>query len=161
MTVTAGCLENMSKKLSSNGFTLLEVLLSVAIISLLAGLSLSVYRVLIKKNDLDIAATTVAASLRRAQILSQAVDRDEAGSVLWGVKVQSESIILFNGPSYAARDTALDEIFDVPATVSIGGSTEIVFAKFTGFPQAAGAINLSTEGDSRSVSINEKGTITY
>lgn len=61
---------------SNFGFTLLELLLSVAVISTLAGLSLPVYRTLLMKNDLDIAAVTTAQSLRRSQILSQAVDGD-------------------------------------------------------------------------------------
>lgn len=133
------------------------MLLSVAIIGLLAGLSMPVYRTLIKKNDLDIAATTAVSSLRRAQVLSQAVD----GDTTWGVKIQSGSTVLFKGASYTARDTNFDETFDVPATINMSGVTEIVFAKFTGFPQTTGVINLSTESDGRSVSINEKGTVTY
>lgn len=151
-------MENMWKKLSNkSGFTLLELLLSVAIISLLAGFSLPVYRTLIKKNDLDIAINSITASLRRAQILSQAVD----GDTTWAVNVQSGSIVMFKGVSFAARDTNFDETFDVPNTIGMSGVTEIVFAKFTGFPQTTGTINLSTESDTRSVSINEKGTITY
>lgn len=156
--VLDGCLEIMLRKLTSNyGFTLLELLLSVAVISALAGLSLPVYRTLLQKNDLDIAAVTIAQSLRRSQLLSQAVD----GDTTWGVNVQSGSIVVFKGASYAARDTAFDETFDVPGTIGVGGATEIVFAKFTGLPQTTGVINVSTESDARSVSINEKGTIGF
>lgn len=140
-----------------HGFTLLELLLSVAIIGLLAGLSLPVYRTLIKKNDLDIAAATIASSLRRAQILSQAVD----GDTTWGVKAQDGSIVIFKGTSFAARDANFDETFEVPTTIGIGGTAEYVFSKFTGLPLPTGTINLSTESDTRSVSINEKGTVSY
>lgn len=145
------------KRTAPKGFTLLEMLLSVAVIATLAGLSLPVFRTMLTKNDLDIAAVTTAQTLRRAQVLSQAVDGDTS----WGVKVQSGSIVVFKGASYATRDTTFDEIFDVPTTISISGATEIVFAKFTGFTQTTGTIFLSTEGDSRSISINEKGTLTY
>lgn len=148
----------MLKKLNhEQGFTLLELLLSVAIISLLAGLSLPVYRTLIKKNDLDIAANTVASSLRRAQVLSQAVD----GDTTWGVEIQSGSITLFKGTSYTGRDTNFDETFDMATTIVIGGTTEIIFTKFTGLPQTTGTINLSTESDARSVTINAKGMVDY
>jgi len=154
----AGFLETMLKKLNEQyGFTLLEVLLSVAIISVLAGLSLPVYRTLIMKNDLDIAAATIASSLRRAQVLSQAVD----GDATWGVKAQSGSIVLFKGASYAGRDPNFDEIFDMPTSISVSGTNEIVFTKLTGFPQTTGTINLSTESDARSVPINEKGAVNY
>ena len=151
----AGSLVTMLKKLNNRGFTLLELLLSVAIVALLAGLSLPVYRTLRQKNDLDIATTTIAQSLRRAQILSQAVD----GDTTWGVNAQSNNIVIFKGTSYATRDATFDETFDVPTTIGISGSTEIVFAKFTSLPQTTGTINLSTSNDSRSVTINEKGTI--
>jgi len=139
------------------GFTLLELLLSVAVISVLAGLSLPVYRTLIQKNDLDIVANTVVSCLRRAQILSQAVD----GDTTWGVKIQSGSIVIFKGTSYEVRDTAFDEIFDTPTSININGVTEVVYTKFTGLPQTTGIINLLTESDTRSVTINEKGAIDY
>lgn len=148
----------MLKKLNhKRGFTLLELLLSIAIISVLAGLSLPVYRTLIKKNDLYIAANSVASSFRRAQVLSRAVDGDTS----WGVKIQSGSIVLFKGTSYAARDTTFDETFDVPSTIDASGTTEFVFSKFTGLPQTTGTINFSAESDTRSVSVNEKGTIGF
>ena len=146
----------MLKKLNK-GFTLLELLLSVAVISALAGLSLPVYRTLLTKNDLDIAAVAIAQSSRRAQVLSQAVDGDTS----WGLKVQNGSIVIFKGANYSARDTNFDEVFDMPGSIGVGGATETVFAKFTGFPQTTGTISLSTESDSRSLTINEKGTISY
>ncbi|MDP3973697.1 MAG: prepilin-type N-terminal cleavage/methylation domain-containing protein [Candidatus Daviesbacteria bacterium] len=159
-------MENILKKLNherglalslSKGFTLLELLLSVAIISLLAGLSLPIYRTLLSKNDLDIAATVTASSLKRAQILSQGVD----GDITWGMKAQNNSIVIFKGVSFAARDINFDETFDVPSNISVGGTTEIVFAKLTGLPQTTGTVSLSSESDSRSVTINEKGMVEY
>lgn len=148
----------MLKKLQTNhGFTLLELLLSVAVISALAGLSLPVYRTLLSKNDLDIAANSTVSSLRRGQVLSQAVD----GDTTWGVKVQSGSIVLFKGASYAARDTAFDETFDVPTSIGISGTTEYVFSKLTGLPQATGTVNLSSESDARTVTLNSKGMVNY
>lgn len=146
-----------TKSNSKQGFTLLEMLLSVAAIGILAGFSLPVFRTLLTKNDLDIAIATAAQTLRRAQILSQAVD----GNTSWGVKVQSGSITLFKGTSFASRDNSFDETFDMSTSINMGGVTEIVFTKFTGFPQITGNVNLSTESDARSISINEKGTIGF
>lgn len=146
-----------TKSNSKQGFTLLEMLLSVAAIGILAGLSLPVFRTLLTKNDLDIAIATAAQTLRRAQILSQTVD----GNTSWGVKMQSGSITLFKGTSFASRDSSFDETFDMSTSINMGGVTEIVFAKFTGFPQITGNVNLSTESDARSISINEKGTIGF
>lgn len=145
------------KSNSGQGFTLLELLLSVAIIAALAGVSLPVYRTLLSKNDLDISAVTTAQSLRRAQILSQAVD----GDMTWGVKVQSGSIVIFKGANFAARDTTFDETFSMPSTIGVAGTTEIVFAKMTGLPQSTGTVSLTSETDTKTVTINGKGTVTF
>ncbi len=148
----------MLRKLNENhGFTLLELLLSVAVITVLASLSLPIYRTLMIKNELDITANIVASSLRRAQVLSQTVDDDTT----WGIKAQSGSIILFKGGSFSGRDANFDEIFDVSSSIGVSGTTEIVFTKFTGFPQSTGTINLSSESDARSVTVNEKGMVNY
>jgi len=144
-------------KKSNSGFTLIELLLSVALISVMAGFSFPVYRTLMQKNDLDIAAVTVAQSVRRAQVLSQAVD----GDTNWGLKVQNSSIVVFKGVSYAARDTAFDETFDLPTSVGISGTGEYIFAKLTGFPQTTGTATLTSESDTKTVSINAKGMVSY
>lgn len=139
------------------GFTLLEVILSLAIVAILTGLSLPVYRTLMIKNDLDTAAVTIAQSLRRAQTLSQAVD----GNTSWGVKVQSGSITLFKGTSYASRDSSFDETFDTPGSISFSGVQEVVFSKFSGEAQTTGTATLASESDTRSITINSKGVISY
>jgi prepilin-type N-terminal cleavage/methylation domain-containing protein len=56
----------------ARGFTLIEILLSVALIGILAGLSLPVYQAFQVKNDLSVAVDTVVQSMRRAQMLSRA-----------------------------------------------------------------------------------------
>lgn len=139
------------------GFTLLEVMLSIAVITILAGLSLPIFRTMLVKNDLDVATVTVAQTLRRAQLLSQAVDGDTS----WGVKVQSGSITLFKGTGYASRDSNFDETFDIPATIMLSGVAEVVFSKFSGLPQTTGTTTLASESDIKSVTINSKGGISY
>ena len=144
-------------KCSHQGFTLLELLLSVALISALAGFSLPVYRTLMQKNDLDIAVVTLVQSVRRAQVLSQAVD----GDISWGVKAQTGSIVVFKGVSYAARDTSYDESSELQTGIDPSGTTEMVFAKLTGLPQSTGTTTLTSESDTRTVSINAKGMVSY
>lgn len=140
------------------GFTLLEMLLSVAVIALIAGFTIPLYQTFQVKNDLDITANTWVQTLRRAQVLAQAVDGDTA----WGAKVQSASLTLFKGASFAARDPDYDEIFDVPNTITPSGVAEIVFTKFTGLPQTTGTTTLTaTTNQTRATNINAKGTLTY
>lgn len=142
---------------NEKGFTLLELLLSIAIIGILAGLSLPVSRTMLIKNDLDIATSNTVQTLRRAQVLSQAAD----GDTTWGVKIQSGSIVLFQGASYASRDSAYDETFDVPTSITPSGISETVFTKLSGNPQTTGTITLSTETDTKSITLNGKGMVEY
>lgn len=146
------------KQNNAAGFTLIEVLLSVAIIVLLAGLSAPIYQSFQTRNDLDIAATTIAQSLRRSRVLSQAVD----GDTTWGLYIQSDNIIVFQGTSFAERNTGFDEAFDLPGSITPTGASEIIFDKFTGDPQTTGTVTLtSSTNETRNITINEKGTITY
>ena len=140
------------------GFTLLEVLLSVAVIALIAGLGTPIYQSFQVRNYLDIVAHSLVGSLRRAQVLSQAVD----GDTVWGISVQSGAVTLFQGSSYVLRDVRFDEVFDVPRSITPSGVSEIVYEKFTGEPQTSGTVTLtSTTNETRTITINEKGTITF
>lgn len=141
----------------SKGFTLLEVLLVIATITILAGFSLPISAQLQIKNDLDIATSTVVQSLRRAEILSQAVD----GDIGWGVHIGSGNITLFKGNTYATRDTNFDETTTLQPTITPSGIAEIDFAKFTGLPGATGTITLKTSSDTKNITINEKGAVDY
>jgi prepilin-type N-terminal cleavage/methylation domain-containing protein len=140
------------------GFTLIEILLSITLVSVLVGLSMPVYQNFQLKNDLDIAANTIVQSLRRAQVLSQAMDGDTS----WGVNIQSELITLFKGASYATRDTDFDEGFDMSNTITPSGAQEVVFAKFTGEPTSTGTATLTSSNTQvKNIIINAKGMLEY
>lgn len=142
----------------SRGFSLIEVLLSVAIIGMLAGLSLPIYQSFQNRNELDIATQSLASALRRAQIYTRGVSGDSQ----WGVRVQSASITLFKGTSFAGRDTAFDEITTIPSNIVIGGDPEVVFAKLSGKPDAAGSTTLTgLNNEARTVTINAEGMVSY
>jgi prepilin-type N-terminal cleavage/methylation domain-containing protein len=140
------------------GFTLLEVLLSIALITILAGVSLPIYYTLFSRNDLDVAKNQVSQSLGRASFISAG----SVGDSTWGVKVLSGNIVVFKGTSYALRDASYDEIYSISPSVTPSGLSEIVFSKMTGFPQSIGAIILtSTNGETRTITINSKGSVSY
>lgn len=140
------------------GFTMQEIVLSIATIAILAGIGIPVYQAFQTRNDHDLAATIVAQTMRRAQFLAEAVDGDTS----WGVNVQSGSTTLFKGTNYAARDVNFDEIFDIPSTIVPSGLTEIVYGKFTGLPQTTGTIIFtSPHNETHNVTINAKGMATY
>lgn len=145
--------------MNNQGFSLIEMLLSVTIIGVLAGLSLPIYGSFQNRNDLDITAESTANALRRAQTYARGSKDDSQ----WGVEVQSTAITLFKGTSFASRDTTYDETITVASTVGVSGSlTEVLFSKLSGAPSTTGDITLTAiTNDVRTVSINAKGMVSY
>lgn len=145
--------------MNERGFSLVEMLLSVVIISMLVGLSLPIYRSFQSRNDLDITTQSVAQMMRRAQTYAKAVKGDGQ----WGVRVASGSAVLFKGASYAGRDVNFDETTTIPLAVSVSGLSDILFSKFTAIPTSTGTITLTDTNinDARTISINAKGMVSY
>lgn len=140
----------------ARGFTLIEILLAVAAISLLLGISIPAYTALFYKNDLDVAKNEIALSLGRASFLS----RSGVGDSTWGVQAQSGAIILFKGTSFATRDSTYDESYPIANSIAITGTTEYVFTKLTGLPTPTGTITLTGgNGEVKTITINNKGMV--
>jgi prepilin-type N-terminal cleavage/methylation domain-containing protein len=144
--------------MSQHGFTLVELLLSVAILTLLTGLSLPVYETFVRRNDLDLTTQSVVSSIRRAETYARA----NSGDSTWGVEFLSSGVTLFKGASYATRDTTWDETISLPNTVTLSGTSEIVFGKLSAAPNAVVSVTLSsTTNDARTVTVNGEGMVDY
>lgn len=150
--------QKLDNRQTWRGFTLLELLLSLALIGILSVASAPLYLSYQTRNDLDVGVNTIVQNLKRAQILSQAND----GDTTWGLKIQTGSIVLFKGVSYAARDVTYDESFDLPDNITFAGPQEIIFSKLVGLPSVTGTIILTpVSGEPRSIILNSKGMINY
>lgn len=143
--------------MKEGGFTLVELLIVLGIIVIISSISFGVYKAYPQQNDLEAGKISVAQSMRRAQVLAQIQKEDDD----WGVKVDSSQAVVFKGNDYATRDTSYDEILEISPRVIISGDTEFIYTKFTGLPQSTGTVNLSLAGENKTVTINDKGTISY
>lgn len=140
------------------GFTLIEVMLSVVIIGVLAGVSLPIYNSFAVRNDLDLTTQQVVSSLRRAQTYARGMQGDSA----WSVEVQASVVTLFKGTNFAARDTKYDEVVILPASASVSGLSEVQFSKLSAVPNITGSIALtSNANETRTITINAKGVVSY
>lgn len=144
-------------RINLKAFTLFELLLSMSLIAMIAVFAIPFFQSFQFSNELEVANDIVAQSLRRAQLLSANGENDSS----WGVYVQSGSVTIFEGTSYATRVVASDEISEISTRVNIAGLQEIVFQKLTGETANVGTIILSIAGDTRNININSKGRITY
>jgi|JI10StandDraft_1071094.scaffolds.fasta_scaffold434814_2 prepilin-type N-terminal cleavage/methylation domain-containing protein len=140
------------------GFTLPEVLLSLTLLSIIAGMIIPMYRTFIVRNDLDSSVAMLAQNLRRAQALSQAGDGDTG----WGVHVGVGSILVYKGSNYITRDSLYDENTSIPTSIAPTGLVDVTFSKVTGMPSATGTFMLTSQNnEKRNVTINEKGMVDY
>jgi len=143
-----------------SGFTLLELLLSIAIIAIITGMSLPLYAGFQSRNDLDVDTQGVVGMLRRAELYARTMNGDGP----WGVKVQSGSAVLFKGSTYASRDTTVDETDTIPTEITFSGTlSEVVFSKFTATPSATGTVILThtANNETRTITLNAKGMVDY
>ncbi len=144
--------------MKSAGFTLVEVLLSVAIITMLTGLSLPLYESFVRRNDLDLTTQSVATMIRRAETYSRGAKSDSA----WGVEFQTGTVTLFKGVAFSGHDTSYDETVSIPASITFSGLGELLFTKLSGTPNTTGSLALaSTTNITRTITINAKGVVDY
>ncbi|MFA6259323.1 MAG: prepilin-type N-terminal cleavage/methylation domain-containing protein [Candidatus Peribacteraceae bacterium] len=151
-------MKNISVKRA--GFTMIELMLVMGIISMSTGFSIPLYRQYIIRNDLEIARQNISQGLQRARFLSQ-VAMNDAG---WGFYSQNNGgrATLFMGASYAVRDPNYDEYYAIPETISVEGLTEVAFSKIGGMPDKTGIITLrALNGEERTiaVTVGDEGTV--
>jgi len=142
-----------------NGFSLIELLLVIAIMGLIVGISIPFYQSFQLSSQIDTSTSEIVGSLRRAQIRSMANDFDDS----WSVRIGTNSkVTLYKGLDFNTRNVNYDETFDIAPTITINGVTDINFDKLTGKTIDIGNINLqSTGGTTQTISVNSQGEVDY
>lgn len=142
---------------AKNAFTLSEVLLSVALIALIAGLSIPFLLRFQYNSELDAAVTNSVRATRTAQIYAQSAQNDDE----WGVHIASPTVTIFKGNNFGTRDTSDDIEFVIPSRAVITGTTDYVFSKQEGKALSAGSTTISVSNKSVVLNINSQGAIDY
>lgn len=142
---------------SKVGFTLIELILVVAVISIVAASSTPIYSRFLLQNSVANTADQLIGSLRKAQIYSM---MGRQGSS-WSVNYSSNTLTLYKGSSFAGRDSSFDETFSINPNVSISGFTDINFARITGLPTPSGVTITTSSGNNQTtVTVNSQGVVT-
>jgi type II secretory pathway pseudopilin PulG len=129
---------------------LIEILVVIGIIGAVTGVSVPMYYRYMQVSELDNATSVLMQQLGRAKTLAQSGEN----AAPWGVSVDQGAITLFEGASYAARDSAWDEVYPLPDTITFGGLPEVTFSRVDGVPSVTGEMTLlNITGDQREVEI--------
>jgi len=139
----------------TSGFTIIELLLVIALMITIAAFSTPFYARFLTQNSVSTVRDQLTSHLRRAQM--NAMMGKNNGP--WGVTYVSPKLILFQGTSYATRTTALDESFIVNPSISISGLGELIYTKTTGLPNASASITISGTGSSKTISVSNQGVV--
>jgi prepilin-type N-terminal cleavage/methylation domain-containing protein len=139
------------------GFSLVEIVVVLGIITLFVGISTTVYTTIKSSNNLEVGTNSIVGALRLAKRYAEQVNSDTK----WGVYINSSQVTIFSGSSYAGRDTNKDKPLLLPSGLTTSGLDEIVFEKSSGITSTIGSITITGSDSIKNISINEKGTITY
>ncbi|KND51640.1 MAG: hypothetical protein ABA06_00065 [Parcubacteria bacterium C7867-001] len=141
--------------MKKRGFSLLEIVLAVALVTLVFSGAMFAFESIPAQHDLSDAARAGETLLWLASARARAMSEDDS----WGVHFANDAITLYKGTSFASRDTSFDERISVFVTVS--GTTDYVFSKGTGYPLSVGETTLSSDSlvESRTISASAYGAI--
>lgn len=139
----------------SYGFTFIELFLSVSFVLILLLLAVPFYSRFFAQNDVANTADVLVGSLRKAQLYSMMGRRNGT----WGVNYSSNTITLFQGSTFATRNSALDERFSVNSAVTITGLTQLTFVRVTGTPSATPTITVAGNNNKKTITINGQGVV--
>lgn len=149
----------IKKNINHLGFTIAEIIITVGILAVVAGLGLIVSLDFYQRYSIDTDKDSLIGVLRKARSLSM----NNFNGQPHGVFIESGHYTVFQGNSYASRQQAYDQIFNIsPAvslSISLGGVSEIVFWQLSGDSNASGTINLISGAVNRAISINYEGRI--
>ena len=148
----------------ANGFTLIEILLVVAIIGIVSITSMPLLMDTMIRNDLNVALTTAAQATRRANLLSRASEGDR----MWGIHFENSKIAIFKCPAsgscaYAGRniaETDYDENFSISDAISFTGTTEYQFTKLSG-TTTAGITTFNSGSTIKYLTVNSNSIVNY
>lgn len=131
-----------------NGISLIEIILSIAIIVAILLITINLFSNYNEKQVLDNSTEKISSLLKEARSLTLSSRADSS----YGVHIEQNLAVLFKGSSYVSGDpnNKINNI-DEKTTISLinlnGGGNDVVFQKLTGKTNNYGSINISLSSD--------------
>ena len=145
------------KELKSNSaFTLAEVLITLGILGIIIAATAPFTFQFYYRYQLDSDRTTFVSILREARTMSMS----GIGGTDHGIHIASSQFTLFEGSSYATRNTSKDQTYDRFEAVAVTGQSEIVFRSLNG-KSASVSFTLDNGAKKSKIYVNTEGRIDW
>jgi len=148
-----------AKQQKREGFTLIEILVVVGIMSLFLTMSMFQLRSFQQGSHLQNTTQETAAALRLAQSRTLASQDNSQYGVYFDITTTPHQYTLFQGSSYATRDIAKDEVTLINKEIEISaidleGGNEVVFLRLSGQASVEGSVTFrQTEDPTRTATV--------
>ncbi|PIR64101.1 MAG: hypothetical protein COY81_01935 [Candidatus Pacebacteria bacterium CG_4_10_14_0_8_um_filter_43_12] len=140
-----------NKKPQSSGFTLVELLLTIGIISVIAVSSAPFLSRFILQIYTESTVTRIKSNISKAQNYSL----DNKNDTTWGVCISGTELRMYSGscdsPSYS-------EEYSIPSSISVTGFTNIAFSLDGTLPDAL-TVSVSSSISDTTYTVNQLGQI--
>jgi len=146
-----------------NGFTFVEILVVIAVMSIIATISAVTFQKFYHSSARTVAAQEIYMALRDARNNTLASE----GDTVVGVHMSTSSVTRFTGSTYNPSDATNRTYSFIGGTIATGtlvtSGADIVFTRLTGTPSATGTVYvLDGEGTATStIVIYASGLIEY
>jgi prepilin-type N-terminal cleavage/methylation domain-containing protein len=152
----------MQIKATIRGFTFVEILVVIAILGVIAGLSGEAFRNMYESSAHRRGGEEVYRALTDAQSSTLASE----GNTVYGVHLTPDSVTRFTGAVYAQGAPA-NKVYEfeggVTATGTLVAGGDVLFARLTGEPSASGTVLIrnSAGTGTTTIVIHASGLIEY
>jgi prepilin-type N-terminal cleavage/methylation domain-containing protein len=140
------------RHINNQGFTLIELILVVGIVTLLAASSGTFYARFIRSNNHELTLDKILGSIRKAQANSIHGKHDAS----WGICMQDTTLRMYLG---SCASPTISEDFEIPSATSISGLTDTTFSKRRGEPSSPRSITVDSGITSSTITLNAAGGI--
>ncbi|NQV88131.1 MAG: hypothetical protein HQ402_01060 [Parcubacteria group bacterium] len=138
---------------------MIELLIVIGITTILAGVSSVVYGNLQVSSQLNETSAQITQNLRIAREQSSS----GLNNIAHGVEFTSSQYTIYQGASYATRDSSYDRVYSLPSAVTLSTTLtgdEVLFSKGVGIPSTTGTITIThSVNGSKTISVNNQGII--
>jgi prepilin-type N-terminal cleavage/methylation domain-containing protein len=150
----------------SRGFSMIEVIVSLGVLAIVGGVGLMVSMEGYRGGNFHAERALVVSLLQhtRTEALASVCSGSSCTDArAHGVYIDevTKKYVLFEGASYATRDTTQDRTLDASPALVRSGLSETVFTPYSADSATPGTITLTGEGRTSVITIGGRGQISW